>query len=109
MALSEREKRLRARRSRHNYHLQKTYGITILDYDKLYVAQDGRCAICGGGTSKNFLAVDHDHKTGEVRGLLCGNCNKGLARFMDKPWNLLKAYQYLLLGAGKVRQILGRE
>jgi len=57
--------------------------------------QEGTCAICGGGTSKKFLATDHDHKTGEVRGLLCANCNKTLGRFRDDPQRFRNAADYL--------------
>ncbi len=58
-------------------------------------SQGGSCAICDGGTSKNYLACDHDHKTGEVRGLLCARCNKLLAAVRDEQWHLLKAAAYL--------------
>lgn len=55
------------------------YGIGEGDYDRMYAAQGGKCAICqrGKGKSKR-LSVDHDHKTGKVRGLLCAACNRWL-------------------------------
>jgi hypothetical protein len=92
----ERERAAKRRRSQHNYHLKTTYGITIDEYELILEAQGGVCAICGGGTSKKHFAVDHNHKTGQVRGLLCARCNSGLAKFMDKLENLLKAYAYML-------------
>ena len=104
MALSKREKARRKRRSNHNYHLKKNYGITI--YDKILAAQGGKCAICKGGTSKNFFAVDHNHKNGNVRGLLCARCNTALARFMDKAANVGRAYKYMLDDGKKVKEIL---
>jgi len=58
-------------------------------------AQEGTCAICDGGTSKNHFAVDHNHKTGEVRGLLCAKCNKMLAQARDSVQLLLTAVDYL--------------
>lgn len=107
--LSERERKRRRRRSAHNQHLRKTYGISIVEYELILEAQGGKCAICKGGTSKRHFAVDHNHKTGEVRGLLCGRCNTALARFMDNRTNVWRAYRYLKEGAERVRTILGRD
>ena len=108
MALSKRERIKRQRRSSHNYHLKKNYGITIEDYDAILQAQGGKCAICKGGTSKNFFAVDHNHKNGRIRGLLCARCNTGLARFMDSYTNVARAARYLKDDGKKVEEILGR-
>lgn len=85
----------RTRRQTHNAHLKRTYGISIAEYDIMFAAQDGKCFACGGGTSKNFLAVDHSHKTGEVRGLLCARCNKVLRDVRDRPEVLSKLAGYL--------------
>lgn len=79
--------------------LKHRYGITVDEYDKMMEYQQG-CAICGatecGGRGPNSrLAVDHDHETGKVRGLLCTNCNNGLGRFKDSPELLQKAITYL--------------
>ena len=104
--LGKRERTARARRSRHNSHLKEAYGITIQDYDKLLEAQGGRCAICKGGTSKRHFAVDHNHKNGNVRGLLCARCNTGLARFMDNITNLRRAVRYMKADGEKVREVL---
>ena len=107
--LSERERKRRRRRSAHNQHLRKTYGLSIDEYDLLLAGQGGKCAICRGGTSKRHFAVDHNHKTGEIRGLLCGRCNSALARFMDSRVNVWRAHRYLKEGAPRVREILGRD
>ena len=106
MVLSKRERTRRARRSKHNTHLKKTYGITIQQYDVILEKQNGKCAICGGGTSKNFFAVDHNHRSGKVRGLLCARCNTGLARFMDEVQRVRTAVAYLEDDGETVRRIL---
>lgn len=63
-------------------------------------AQDGRCAICGEGPSGSGAAgrlhVDHSHKDGTVRALLCNGCNRGLGYFGDSPDLLMSAVAYLL-------------
>jgi len=79
------------------YHLKNKYNITLEDYNSLFVKQNGCCLICGKHQSelKYKLAVDHNHKTGEVRGLLCNHCNAGLGNFNDDKKLLLKASEYL--------------
>lgn len=74
-----------------------TYGLSEGDYEALYAAQDGRCAICRRATGRvKRLAVDHDHKTGKVRGLLCGTCNKMLGHARDEPEFFTRGREYLL-------------
>ena len=104
--LGKREATRRARRSRHNSHLKEAYGITIEQYDLILASQGGTCAICDGGTSKRHFAVDHNHKNGNIRGLLCARCNTGLARFMDKIELLRRAVRYMKDDGEKVREVL---
>jgi hypothetical protein len=66
------------------YWYKKRYGITLDQYDRMFIAQNGRCVVCNkpetavlNGAVKR-LAVDHNHKTKKVRGLLCANCNFAL-------------------------------
>lgn len=79
--------------------LKTQYGLTIEDYQRMLAEQGGGCAICGqaAGSYRNqdFLCVDHNHETGQVRGLLCGSCNDGLGRFRDNPILLASAIAYL--------------
>ncbi len=75
--------------------LRKLYGMTVEEYDALFKKQGGRCAICGNIPNGKALAVDHDHNTGRVRGLLCDDCNLGLGKFQDSPAILAKAALYL--------------
>jgi len=58
-------------------HLKRKFGITLAQYDELLEQQGGRCAICSKSPDKEgqSLAVDHDHNSGEIRGLLCRYCN----------------------------------
>lgn len=60
---------------------RRKYGITIEDYDQLLNKQGGTCAICGIVPTNKRLDVDHCHKTGMIRGLLCNICNMALGRF----------------------------
>ncbi len=57
-------------------YLQRKYGITLVEYDRLLAAQGGHCAVCPAVARKMPLNVDHDHATGFVRGLLCWRCNR---------------------------------
>lgn len=63
--------------------LQKEFDLTPEDYWEMFAEQGGRCAICRDEPGWKRLAVDHDHVTGEVRGLLCNSCNCGLGFFKD--------------------------
>jgi hypothetical protein len=77
--------------------LKYRFGITPADYDRLLQKQEGACAICGCKcTTGKRLAVDHDHETGAVRGLLCLPCNTALGAFKDQPELLRAAISYLL-------------
>jgi hypothetical protein len=77
----------------------KKYGITPNTYNKLFNEQEGCCAICGVHQSElpYTMCIDHDHITGEVRGLLCFRCNTGLGNFEDKAELLERATNYLKL------------
>lgn len=86
------------------------YGLTPEQYDALYDAQQGRCAICGVHKDRagvgdvgggNVLCIDHDHETGAIRGLLCTGCNTGLGSFGDDPANLIAALDYLQQGESR--------
>ena len=78
------------------YHLKATYGITLKEYDELLEKQGGCCAICSTDTPQGGrFHVDHNHNNGEVRGLLCSNCNTALGLLQDNQLNLLNAVKYL--------------
>lgn len=66
--------------------LRRRYGMTIEEYDALLASQNGACAACGGlDPNGRRLAVDHDHATNAVRGLLCDFCNRAIGLVRDDP------------------------
>jgi len=75
----------------------KGINCTVELFEEMFKAQNGKCAICG--TSKNVankaFCVDHDHKTGKIRGLLCDGCNTGIGMLQDSDQVLEKAVKYL--------------
>lgn len=77
--------------------LKKLYGITIEQYWELFDHQKGCCACCGQSHElfKRRLHVDHNHKNGQIRGLLCSECNPGLGYFQDSIERLEMAVKYL--------------
>lgn len=77
--------------------LRRKFGITLGEYESLLVLQSGVCTICGHPPKTRRLAVDHNHKTGYVRGLLCHVCNRGLSYFRDRAEVLARAAEYLRL------------
>lgn len=84
-----RPERKRAMRDR---HYRMTYGISADDFDALLAGQGGVCAICDVPDPAH---LDHDHRTGEIRGILCVNCNQGLGKFGDDLAVLERAVAYL--------------
>lgn len=73
----------------------KQYGLTPEDYTEMFILQEGKCFICKRESKSQNLHVDHDHKTGKVRKLLCVLCNSGLGKFRDDPSLLVAAFKYL--------------
>lgn len=89
----------RSKEYRQNYRLVKEHGITLSEYRMMHEAQRGMCAICGktkdDDARKFSLAVDHCHKTGKIRGLLCLHCNVGIGKFGDDHALMERAVNYL--------------
>lgn len=77
--------------------LKYEYGMTVAEYDLLLQQQGGVCAICrrAPDDSKKRFAVDHCHKSGKIRGILCTRCNQGIGYFKDNPLLLRLAATYL--------------
>lgn len=81
-----------------NSSLRRNFGITLEEYNNMFKHQNGKCAICGihQFELKKRFSVDHCHRTGKIRGLLCGNCNKGLGMFADDTGIVESALYYLI-------------
>ena len=77
--------------------LWKHYRMTVEEYRRIEKVQKNRCACCGKHKSnfKRQLHVDHDHKTGKIRGLLCTQCNPGIGYFQHSVARLKMAIRYL--------------
>ena len=77
------------------YRLKNDYGMTEADWYVLLESQNYGCAICGARESYRRLSVDHCHKTGKVRGILCDACNHAIGRMEDNPDRLIAAAEFL--------------
>lgn len=77
------------------HRLKREYGLTEAEYEAMFLAQAGVCAICQQASSET-LAVDHNHKTGAVRALLCSKCNTALGLLGEDADRLMAAATYLL-------------
>ena len=79
--------------------LRSKYGISLLDYEEILEVQEGHCAICPTTPAEerlSVLVVDHNHDTGEVRGLLCNACNTAIGLLKDDPVVATSAAKYLV-------------
>lgn len=93
----------RCKRCQINQQREKSLGVTEDDYQRMLAAQDDSCAVCGLRIEEyrtkynryTQFSVDHNHSTGEVRGLLCHNCNRALGMLQDDPEILWRAVSYL--------------
>lgn len=110
--------RNKERHTQSNYAglIRRKYGLTLEQYDEMRAAQDYRCAVCrrhedelkqDPSLGKNRrLEVDHCHKVGHVRGLLCNACNLALGRLGDVPEAAFNAFQYLLYWTEREKPIM---
>lgn len=96
---------------RRQWHTVKKYNLTLMDFEVLWQAFRGKCGICGidmalpsnsKGQALNVVAIDHNHVTGNIRGLLCNACNKGLGLFRDNVHNLQQAIKWLEMSNEKI-------
>jgi hypothetical protein len=90
----ERQRSPDQKRLKRSRHLRKNFGMTIEEFDQMLEKQGGRCAICNE-TWERTMHVDHCHKTGRIRGLLCSTCNTGIGMLKDSKEIALAAARYL--------------
>lgn len=88
------------------HQLKRKYGMTLEEFDGWWIVFKGKCGVCGCGMRMplkqrgqplDVVAIDHDHKTGLVRGLLCNACNKGIGLFKDNPELLRSAAKWVTI------------
>lgn len=91
--LSKQDNRLKLQK----WRLKTYFGMTVSDFDAMASKQHNRCVICSSPPRGrwHYLHVDHNHRSGKVRGLLCNSCNLGLGKFKDDPAILRRAASYL--------------
>lgn len=75
--------------------LRRTYGLTVAEFYRMLAEQGGVCAACRKPCYRKRLSVDHDHKTGAVRGLLCQRCNSALGQARENPETLRALADYI--------------
>ncbi len=92
-----------------SYDLMRSFGIKIDDYNKMLKEQNFSCKICLTHQSelKKQLSVDHCHKTGMIRGLLCNLCNTGLGKFKDDVEVMINAVNYLMTDLADKTKVSG--
>jgi hypothetical protein len=104
----EKERYSNSKKESRERHLKRKYGVSLADYNSMLDGQNNGCAICDKPASDEkhgVLHVDHCHKTGKVRGLLCNNCNQVLGRAHDNPETLCRAATYLV---PQIPELIGR-
>jgi len=76
-------------------HYKSHYNLTLQDIEEMLIKCENMCPICNTNITIKNSAIDHDHSTGKIRGILCRRCNKGLGHFKDNSQVLIKASEYL--------------
>lgn len=97
LEVKQKDKEYRQLDTVRNAYYKKRFGITLEEYNYLYDRQNGCCLICMRSEAElgKRLVCDHDHSNGQVRGLLCSQCNKTLGSFKDDIERFKKAIRYL--------------
>lgn len=107
--LRARHARPEVKRHERDMHLRRNYGMTIEEYDELLAEQGGVCAICEKPPRSDIsLHVDHNHETGQRRGLLCWPCNSAIGNAGDDPARLNALASYLVKYTPRLPEIDAR-
>ena len=89
------ETKQKMKESAWKHQIKRLYGLSYEEYKLIHIQQEGKCALCKKSEMHRHLAVDHDHETGKVRGLLCQPCNSMLGYFENIEWKN-EAIAYLI-------------
>lgn len=90
--------KVETKKKRRNAQLKYKYGITASDFDTMFLQQGNKCSICckERDPTKRYFAIDHNHKTGHIRGILCNHCNSKLLRYLrDNKMKAIGLIKYL--------------
>ncbi len=88
-----------------HFNLLKKFGISLDEYNIRLKEQSGKCMICCGKDNDKNMPVDHCHKTGKIRGILCSKCNLALGLFGDDINKLKSAIKYLNNSKTKINKL----
>lgn len=89
----------RIKNNSYKYNIKSRYNLSMNEYENMKKSQNNLCKICNGKnkkTTRDRLCIDHCHKTGKIRGLICDSCNNGIARFNEDISILKNAIKYLI-------------
>lgn len=91
-----------------DWHLKRSYGISLKDFNQKIIDQNGMCGICNKShiDCREGFDMDHDHVSGKIRDLLCPECNLGLGMFKDNVDILSSAMKYLIKHADKISNVI---
>lgn len=92
--LSKRRSKYNSSKDR-NRHLKYNYGIDYHEYEEMLIRQNGLCAVCKTTGERSHLSIDHNHKTGKIRGLLCHTCNSALGMLKENKDIVANLLRYL--------------
>jgi hypothetical protein len=93
--INERQRLAYTKEKGRSRNIKALYGITPVEYERMYADQAGLCAICVRPSAAGPLHIDHNHSTGRIRELLCSACNTGLGLFSEDAARLLVAAAYV--------------
>lgn len=89
------ERKEEIRKRQRQYRLKRQYSLSAEQFTDMFQRQGNACALCKSSTTAHHWAVDHNHKTGAVRAILCHNCNVGIGHLQDNPELLRSAANYI--------------
>jgi hypothetical protein len=83
------------KRKKNEWRMKRLYNLTLEEIDNMLILQEHKCVICHKSLHETYRCIDHDHKTGKVRGILCRSCNTMLGQVCEDVQVLKDAITYL--------------